>query len=93
MHALLCDDSRVPAGAASSSSIAAMEPSRWRRPAAPIIKLNFDASWTTTTGAGLSMIARNSNGEVMAAAAHGPVGAPSPVVAEAMAFSVVRFFS
>lgn len=82
LDALMCDYGRT----ALSSNNAAMAKTKWRRPAARIIKLNFHASWTVAAGAGLGMIVRNSNGEVTAVAAHGSIGAPSPHVAEAMAF-------
>ncbi|XP_057418218.1 uncharacterized protein LOC130712400 [Lotus japonicus] len=58
----------------------------WRRPVGNTIKLNFDASWTSASGAGFGMIARNSNGEVMAAAALGSTSASSVLMAEALAF-------
>ncbi|XP_057444702.1 uncharacterized protein LOC130736943 [Lotus japonicus] len=85
LAALLCyDDAAVLPHMATST--ADQQPMVWRRPVGQFIKLNFDASWTLATGAGMGMVARNSHGEVMAAATNGPVGALSSLVAEAMAF-------
>ncbi|XP_057444764.1 uncharacterized protein LOC130737009 [Lotus japonicus] len=85
---------RVPAlECAGSSDHAESSPTRveelritWRRPVGNTIKLNFDASWTAASEAGFGMIARNHNGEVMAAAALGFMSAPSALMAEALAF-------
>ncbi|XP_057425079.1 uncharacterized protein LOC130718496 [Lotus japonicus] len=53
----------------------------WTRPHGDIIKINFDASWVQLAATGLGFIARNNAAEVMAA-----TDAPSPVIAEALAF-------
>ncbi|XP_057426083.1 uncharacterized protein LOC130719473 [Lotus japonicus] len=58
----------------------------WRRPVGNTIKINFDASWTAASDTGFGMIARNNNGEVMAAAALGFTSASSALMAEALAF-------
>lgn len=59
--------------------------SSWRRPAAGIFKVNFDASLLQSHEAGFGFIARNKEGEVLAAATStmGPV--LSSVLAEALA--------
>ncbi|XP_057444171.1 uncharacterized protein LOC130736352 [Lotus japonicus] len=60
--------------------------SSWRKPVAGLFKVNFDASMKDSHDAGLGFIARNSHGEVLAAATMvtGPV--QNPVLAEALAF-------
>lgn len=58
----------------------------WTRPRGDVIKINFDAAWMLTVGAGLGFMARDENAQVMAAAMAHPVEAISPLVAEALAF-------
>ncbi|XP_057456725.1 uncharacterized protein LOC130747724 [Lotus japonicus] len=57
----------------------------WRRPEEGMIKVNVDASFKSATDSGSGMIARDSEGQVLAAAASYPVVASSPVLAEAWA--------
>ncbi|XP_057452921.1 uncharacterized protein LOC130744783 [Lotus japonicus] len=56
----------------------------WCRPARGIIKCNFDASFRDGGIAGLGMVARNCDGEVMASACSSPVSISSPLLAEAL---------
>ncbi|XP_057438408.1 uncharacterized protein LOC130730413 [Lotus japonicus] len=58
----------------------------WTKPHGDIIKINFDASWVLQAVTSLGFIARNNAAEVMAATVASPVDAPSPVIAEALAF-------
>ncbi|XP_057430540.1 uncharacterized protein LOC130723502 [Lotus japonicus] len=57
----------------------------WRRPEEGMIKVNVDASFKSATDSGSGLIARDSEGQVLAAAASYPVVASSPVLAEAWA--------
>lgn len=43
-------------------------PQAWQRPAADSIKINFDAAWAKTGAASYGCVARNDEGEVLAAA-------------------------
>ncbi|XP_057418946.1 uncharacterized protein LOC130713173 [Lotus japonicus] len=59
-------------------------PAAWKTPTSGTIKCNFDASYHVNGSTGLGMVARNCNGEVMAAACSYPLSALSPLLAEAM---------
>ncbi|XP_057419187.1 uncharacterized protein LOC130713437 [Lotus japonicus] len=61
-------------------------PDAWSRPSGDEVKINCDGSWVKDKPAGLGCVARNAQGLVMAAATAFPVEAPSPLVAEALAF-------
>ncbi|XP_057434338.1 uncharacterized protein LOC130727025 [Lotus japonicus] len=61
-------------------------PATWHRPEQDIIKMNFDGSWKEDREAGFGCVARNDQGLVMAAATTFPIDAPSPLIAEALAF-------
>ncbi|XP_057418123.1 uncharacterized protein LOC130712301 [Lotus japonicus] len=73
------DGVQIP-GPATGSSCAS-----WKRPEVGVIKLNFDASIKNGLG-GFGMVARDSNGEIVGAAALYPVNAPSPLLGEASSF-------
>ncbi|XP_057452461.1 uncharacterized protein LOC130744291 [Lotus japonicus] len=59
-------------------------PATWKTPTSGTIKFNFDAYYHVNGSTGLGMVARNCNGEVMAAACSYPHSALSPLLAEAM---------
>ncbi|XP_057418939.1 uncharacterized protein LOC130713165 [Lotus japonicus] len=59
-------------------------PSRWKRPRCGWIKMNTDAAKGAYRLAGLGMVSRDSNGDIMAAATRYPVVVLSPVIAEAL---------
>lgn len=59
-------------------------PARWTKPASGTIKCNFDASFHENGPSGMGMVARNCNGDVMAAACSFPISTISPLLAEAM---------
>ncbi|XP_057423606.1 uncharacterized protein LOC130717403 [Lotus japonicus] len=67
---------RVREGAPTSMAV-------WRRPPERVVKLNFDASFRDGKVAGLGMIARNHQGDIMAAATSYPVPIFSSLLAEA----------
>ncbi|XP_057432151.1 uncharacterized protein LOC130724903 [Lotus japonicus] len=67
-----------------ASAPAVAFPARWRRPGPGIIKCNFDAFFLVDGPAGMGMVARNSEGEVMAAACSYPLSIISPLLAEAV---------
>ncbi|XP_057432375.1 uncharacterized protein LOC130725139 [Lotus japonicus] len=61
-------------------------PNTWSRPHPGTFKINFDAAMAPTGDAGFGLVARNSRGEVLAAAcsSHGP--AASSLLAEGLSF-------
>ncbi|XP_057429610.1 uncharacterized protein LOC130722787 [Lotus japonicus] len=59
-------------------------PSKWKKPHPGLIKCNFNASFHESGPCGLGMVARNCDGEVMAAACSFPIFTISPLLAEAM---------
>ncbi|XP_057452167.1 uncharacterized protein LOC130743986 [Lotus japonicus] len=56
---------------------------KWSRPAAGMIKINVDASLGGDLLAGFGMVARDEDGEILAAASHYPTVATSATMAEA----------
>ncbi|XP_057419501.1 uncharacterized protein LOC130713718 [Lotus japonicus] len=67
-----------------ASAPAVAFPARWRRPGPGIIKCNFDAYFLVDGPAVMGMVARNSEGEVMAASCSYPLSIISPLLAEAV---------
>ncbi|XP_057425888.1 uncharacterized protein LOC130719276 [Lotus japonicus] len=60
--------------------------SSWRKPAICIFNLNFDAALTTSHEAGFGLIARDKEGEILAAATSILEPVLSPIMAEALCF-------
>ncbi|XP_057425990.1 uncharacterized protein LOC130719383 [Lotus japonicus] len=70
----------------SSTRHARELPSKWRRPAPSIFKINFDASVLASKEAGFGYIARNSRGEVLSSATSSFAPVMSALLAEALCF-------
>lgn len=60
--------------------------SRWSKPGAGVIKMNFDAAWKQNRDDGYACVARTSEGEIMAAATAPNIATLNSLMAEAGAF-------